>query len=258
VAQGDLHRCLAVERRHPGQTLVGDRAERVDVRRGRHRLARHLLRRHVQHGAGYRVRGRDGGDRGRTGHPEVDQYDGAVLLHQQVAGLDVAVDHPAGVGRVQRVGGLGHDRQGVDDRQPAGGRDAVRQRFTVDVGHHQVGGRAAVEAALAEVVHVDDVRVPERGQNAGLGPEPRREPRIGQQRGQQHLDGDAAAQHDVGGAPDLTHAAAGEEGVETVSVAEKFSGAKHMGALPHWRGRYAPHRATSVRSPVRATPARGR
>jgi hypothetical protein len=239
MPQGDLHRRLAVERRHAGEALVRHGAEGVDVGRRRDRFAGDLLGRHVQHRSGHGVRGGDRRDVGRPRDAEVDQDDRAVLLDEQVAGLHVAVDHPAGVGGVERVGGLGDHRERVEHRQAAGGGNAVRERFAGDVGHHQVRRRTALDAALTEVVHVDHVRVMERGQDACLGPEPGHEAGIGQQRRQQHLDGDGATEHDVGGPPHLAHAAAGEEGVEAVAVAEEFSGTQHIVPLPHPAEGYA-------------------
>jgi hypothetical protein len=106
VLQRDLHRCVTGERRVPGQAVVRDGAERVDVHRSRDRLAGSLLGCHVQGGAGHRVAGGDRGDVGRPRDAEVDEDDRTVRSDQQVARLDVAVHDAAGVGGLQRVGCL--------------------------------------------------------------------------------------------------------------------------------------------------------
>ena len=96
---------------------------------------------------------------GGPGDAEVDQDDGAVRLDDEVAGLDVAVDGAVLVSGVQRVGCLGDDRHGLDDRHRALAHPGG-ERLALHIRHHQVrdllvGG--IVGAGV--VVHLDDAWV---------------------------------------------------------------------------------------------------
>jgi hypothetical protein len=85
---------------------VGHHGERVAVRGGRGALARPLLGREVGHGAEHHAGLRDARLPRRRGDPEVPDGEAVVLVEQQVARLDVAVDDALGVRVVQRRAGL--------------------------------------------------------------------------------------------------------------------------------------------------------
>ena len=84
----------------------------------------------------------------------------------------------------------------------------------------------------AVVVDVDHAGVVDGGHGAGLAAEPLGEAGLLQQRGQQDLDRDRTAEHLVGAAPDVAHAAAGDPLVEPVAVAELHPGAEHRQRPP--------------------------
>ena len=93
---------------------------------------------------------------------------------QDVAGLDVAVDHTGQVRRVQRAGGLREDRQ-----EPPGGQhglalEQVGQGLADDELHDEEAGALL----LAVVEQLRDVRVGQRRGVAGLGAEPLEEPAV--------------------------------------------------------------------------------
>jgi hypothetical protein len=180
-----------------------------------------LLGRHVERGAGHRVRAGDACDVRRPGDAEVDQHYAAVLLHQQVARLDVAVHDPAEVGGVQRLRDLRHDRHGLADVEPAGGLDPLGQRLAGHELHDQVVGPAAVgQVVLAAVEDLDDAGVPQGGHDPRLGTEAGDEVGVGDQRRQQDLDRDLTAEDEVLGTPDVAHAARGDTLVQAVPTAE--------------------------------------
>ena len=72
----------------------------------------------------------------------------------------------------------------------------------------------------AVVVDVDHAGVVDGGHGARLAAEPLGEAGLVQQRREQDLDRDRTAEHLVGAAPDVAHAAAGDALVEAVAVAE--------------------------------------
>ena len=77
---------------------------------------------------------------------------------------------------------------------------------------------------LAVVVHRGDAGVVQRGDGAGLDPEPVQELRVARQLGAQDLHGDVAAQPDVFGLPHLAHPADGDAPVELVAVGDAVAG----------------------------------
>ena len=74
---GDFVLGVRIERRAPGEHLVHDRAERIDVRPRIAALARPLLRRHVERRSPLRPRARHGRHALRVGDAEVYQLDHA-------------------------------------------------------------------------------------------------------------------------------------------------------------------------------------
>ena len=99
----------------PGQRLVEDAAERVDVGGRPDRPAPPLLRRHVLGGADHRGAAGGAALAERLGEAEVGE-EGAVAFDQDVVRLDVAVDDAGGVGGVERFA-----RPGRAGRSPGAG-----------------------------------------------------------------------------------------------------------------------------------------
>ena len=97
----------APEGRRPGEALVEDAGERVLVGATVDLVAADLLGRDVV----ARPERADGVERRcrfaeRPGQTEVGEVDVLVLIEEHVRGLDVAVDEPARVCRVERSGNL--------------------------------------------------------------------------------------------------------------------------------------------------------
>ena len=103
----------ALEGRLPGQTLVEHAAERVLVGSAIHRTAFDLFRRDIGGRPDReRVLTRGAADVGEAPREtEVSQIDVPVLVEEHVRGLDVTVDEPALVGRVEGGSNLGADRE---------------------------------------------------------------------------------------------------------------------------------------------------
>src|SRR5690606_2466256 len=100
--------------------------------------------------------------------------------------------------------------------------------FRSDVLHHQERGLRVA----AEVVDVDHSGVLEPGHGTRLGPEPLAEPGLVQQCRKHDLDGDGPAEHLVGAAPHLSHAAATDPLVQPVAAPELRSRTVHQ--PPPW------------------------
>ena len=123
LLEGDRHRRLALERHHPGQQLVQDHPDRVEVGGVADRVALGLLGREVLGGAHDRagqrhVRG------ARAGDPEVGDARAALLVEDHVVRLEVAVDDAAPVGEARGAQDL-HDDV---DRRRRGRAGPVRAR----------------------------------------------------------------------------------------------------------------------------------
>ena len=137
-----LGRRVAAERSLAREHLVEDGTEGKDVRPGVGGLAFHLLGRHVTERAHHDAGLRPGRSRRQVGHlsalflmlqlgkAEIENLETAVLRHEQVLGLEVAVHDPFLVRRGQAV----RDLQRVVDRfslrqLPARERGAQRLAF---------------------------------------------------------------------------------------------------------------------------------
>jgi hypothetical protein len=102
---------VAAKRRLPGQALVEHAAQRVDIDGRVGGFAFDLLGREVVGGAGEVGFLVGAAFLGAAGETEVGEVDVAVFGQEHVAGLDVAVDEPARVRRVQ----AGRDRSNDGD-----------------------------------------------------------------------------------------------------------------------------------------------
>ncbi len=145
-----------------GQHLVEQTAERVDVRAHVHILRAALLRRHVGRGAQNRPDARQPLARidlagvkihqrflnvERAHQPEIRHFGDAVVRHEDVGGLEVAVNQPR-----HALGGVLHPQRNV---QPELNRERQRHTLVLDP-TAQVGFQAFRSADVFE----DDVRAP--------------------------------------------------------------------------------------------------
>jgi hypothetical protein len=148
------------------------------------------------------------GDRYWTvpGDAEVGDLDPAVRRDEQVARLDVAVHQPGGVRGVQRHRGLRDDVEHAVGGQRVLALEDRRQRLAGHELHHEEGGAVL----LAVVVDVGDALVVDEGGVPRLRAEPLQEPRVAEVLVLQDLDGDGAADHEIGRFPHLAHAADGD------------------------------------------------
>jgi hypothetical protein len=113
-----VERAIGVEGRVGAEQLVEDGGERVDVAGGGEDAGLELLGLAVVGGADDHVDlGRVGADDGRAvpraGEAEVEDFDLAVVLDEDVLGLDVAVDDALGVRLGEAEAGLVDDGDGL-------------------------------------------------------------------------------------------------------------------------------------------------
>jgi len=199
-------------RQAAGQHQVEEQAQRIHVGGRADHAAADAFRRQVRgrpvHLAADAVR-----LPGARRDAEVDQLH-AVRGDHHVAGLHVAMHDAAGVRGAQRVGHLRADRHRGTPRQRALGQQ-IGQRPAVDQLHHHE--RQAV-LGLAEVVHLDHVRVAQPGGGARLDPDPVQQHRVGGRLRGQHLDRDLPVEHLVTSPPDHRHAAGAEPLGQPVSA----------------------------------------
>jgi hypothetical protein len=102
VLHRDLDRGLAVERHRPGEQLVQEDADRVEVGGLVDRGAARLLGREVLRGADDRARLRHLA-RARAARSEVGHLHATVAVDDHVVRLDVAVDDPGTVREAERL-----------------------------------------------------------------------------------------------------------------------------------------------------------
>ena len=122
---------VARKRARARQQLVEHDAEREEVRAPVELLALDLLGRHVRRAADHVARARQLGGRGlgELADPEVGDLDPAVLRHEDVGRLDVAVQHAALVRVPERFGDLADDPDARRQRHlRAGRRDSASAR----------------------------------------------------------------------------------------------------------------------------------
>lgn len=102
----------------------------------------------------------------RLGEPEVEHLDGAVIADLDVGGLQVAVDDALLVRRLERVGDLPADRDGLVDGHGAAS-EAPREVFAFDQFHHERAGARLAGRHGGDRFHpvdLGDVRMVERGE----------------------------------------------------------------------------------------------
>ena len=144
-------------------------------------------------------------DRTDFGQPEIENLRVAAAGDEQIRRLDVAVDDPGGVRRLERVGDLDRERQQQIDLERAPG-DAMLQRRPVEELHDEE--RAAV--LLADIVDGADVGVIQRRRGARLAAESGQGLGIVGEVRRQELQRDEALQPRILGFVDDAHSAAAQ------------------------------------------------
>jgi hypothetical protein len=160
------------------------------------RIAPELLRAHVlkraDELADARLDGRQGHVRvGCPSHTEVDHFRLARGVHQDVAGLEISVDHPLLVTMSHGIA------DASEEVEPSSGRQCqlvgvFREGPCIrDVLHHEVRHRSTAQSVHAHGVDVGDARVLETAQDLRLVLEPPEQRRQGKA-GTHHLHGHRA------------------------------------------------------------------
>ncbi len=153
----------------PREELVEDDAEGEEVAPPVDRVAGHLLGRHVVGRPEELPRRREVRLLGLR-DPEVCDLDLALGGDDDVRGLHVAVDDPAAVRVVERLGDLADDLGDALERERRLLGDELLEVLPLDVLHRDERGvRLGV---LADVVHRDDVRVGQDPRGLGFAEEP--------------------------------------------------------------------------------------
>ena len=215
----------AAERRHAGDQLVEDHAEREDVDARVERLAGTLLGRHVarrarrgRHAAALEHRRPSGRQLVAADHrvarqPEVDELDAALRRQHHVLRLQIAMDHALGVELGEALGDLGRDVDDLRHRHlPA--PHPLAQRAA---GHvlHRDEGEAVVRP---DVVHPRDPLVLHPCGDPGLAQQPRVVGRVAIRVGRvEDLERDDPVQHRVGRRVDRPHPAAAQAALDQVA-----------------------------------------
>jgi hypothetical protein len=194
-------RVLRRERQTAGEHLVEHHAQRPEVGAVVDGVAQHLLRRHVEDGSqGAPVLGELFRSE-QLGDAEIEDLHRPAVRHQDVGGLDVAVDDPQLVSPRQPLGDLGGDVEGAVERQGAAG-DLLLQRLPGVVGH---GHEHPAVRGLVDLVDDADVGVLEAGDRLRLLQEARARQGVARQLGGDELDGDLPAELQILGLVDDTH-----------------------------------------------------
>ena len=263
-----------LERQPPREQLEHDRPESVPIGGGAHGLLEDLLGRHVLGRAGPRERRFT---RAARREAKVEQHGPPLRRHEDVRGLDVAVDAPRGVQRRQRLG-EGPDRRAqarlvIDERRrvraarlrPArhrggpGRRDRTYRRGRLP---HVLAADVAREVDALDELHREEplrpfddelaeaheVRVVNVGDRAELVLEVRQ--RVGAHEGQE-LEGDGRAVRLIEGFVDEPHASLAKEAHQPKSrrPAERDRPQLHLSmllSLLRLRVKEAPGRAHGV------------
>ncbi len=200
-------------RRPPGDAFVEQTAEGVEVGAAVELLAADLLGRRVVDGAeraGTAGRGRLLAEPPRQA--EVREVAVAAPVDQHVGRLDVPVDEPPLVRRVERVGELLDDEERARRLEwPA--RELLLQIRAVHEPHRDV----EPAGDLAGVVDRDDRRVVERGGEARLAQEALAEAHVPGELGREELERDGAVEREVARAIDDAHSTAAEQRLDPVT-----------------------------------------
>ncbi len=179
----------------PGQELVEHAAHGEEVAAPIHLRALHLLRRHVV-GRAHDVAGAGHGGGGQAGHPEVHDLHRAVLVDEDVRGLDVAV-HDAGLVRMGEAGQHLHDD--VDLALQGQGRGRAHRLLQVHALEQLHRDERRAVGVRPEVEDVHHVGMRHARDGLGLALEPRLELGVVGDGGHHHLERDVALEDGVVG-----------------------------------------------------------
>ena len=162
----DCHRNqrVCLKRQLAGKHLEHHHAQRIDVAAGIGEGAAGLLGTDVVHRADGFVGDGLGGAAGKAGNAKISDFDGPVRQQHDIVRLDVAVDNALVVRVLQRPQNL-HGK--VDCFLPAQHLflvDVVLQGDAVDVFHHNRLDAVGED----DVIHLDDIRVIQQRDGAGL------------------------------------------------------------------------------------------
>ncbi len=201
-----LRRVLALVGDDAGHHVVERRAQRVDVRLRTDRVEAHDLLgadvvRRAERLAFLRFGGLFVGD--RAGEPHVGEFHNLALGDHDVLGLHVAVNQPALMGVLERLGDLDRDLDRTRLVVPLVLDDVVVDGSAVHVLHHKV----VRFTVLTDVERLHDVGVVELRGRLALTEKPLDELRVAREFLRQNLYRDVAIQAPLLGAIDLRHRA---------------------------------------------------
>jgi hypothetical protein len=166
----DRNGVVTGKRRLPGEHLVEQRTQRVEVALRARRVAERLLGGQVGDGADQGAAADPGPPLGRR-QPKVAEPRSPVVVDPDVGGLQVPVDDAARVGVLEGTGDVGRDVDGALDLEPAA--RGIQQRQHVAT-RHVAADDEGITGVLSGVEHGDDVRVvAELAHRLGLAPSPR-------------------------------------------------------------------------------------
>jgi hypothetical protein len=224
VLHGHRDLVLAVEGDVAREHLEEDDAERVEIALGIDVLAQGLLGRDVVGGAQHAAVRRQPLLGQRAGDAEVRDLGRALLVDEDVLGLDVAVDDAVVVGGAQRAGDLDGVGHRLADGQAPVAADAVLEGLPFDVLEDDVRRAQTVRVLvpfLAGVDDADDVRMVELRHRARLAAEALELVGVRRDLTMHELDRNLALEHRVERAVDRRHAAVADLCIEPVAPVEQ-------------------------------------
>lgn len=200
------------ERRHTPGHVHGECAEREDVGGGGDGQAQSLFRCHVRGGPDAQPGAGEAGGVGRAGDPEVDDTR-TVLGDEDVGGLEIPVDDPRAVDRLERLGDTGDQQQHRARRERTVALDRLGEGGPRNVGGGEPGHRI-VHPGIDHLGGEQSVDTPGAGDLVG---EPQPESGVRREVLPHRL------QHDGPPAPEVgevhhAHAPGAQPGVEAVAA----------------------------------------
>ena len=225
MGERNIHLGLPGKGAAPRSRFVRDHAQGVEVAQRRRFLTHGLLGRQILGGAHHHARSRQLHLAVRARNPEVRQLYHAVLTHQDVGGLNVAVNHTGLSGRPQSHGDLHENRHQIlrsNYRIPA---EIIRQGTTLD----QLHDDPPAPVLLTGIQDVRDIRVLHAHRIARLQAQARQGQLLTRQLGTQHLGGDSAAADAIARLPDFTHSALRNVREQRVASPQEVAGHRGTG-----------------------------